>query len=104
MKELTDKYTASEKKAEAEHSKRIHTSMQSMLQSALAKGNALNPEAFVKLLRDKVEVGEDDSMSMKVGDKSVSIDEGVKDWLAQCLKIKADMFSCVLSQISSAPA
>ncbi|WP_297018168.1 hypothetical protein [uncultured Dialister sp.] len=82
VKELTDKYTASEKKVEAEHSKRINTSMQSMLQSALTKGNALNPEAFVKLLRDKVEVGEDDSMSMKVGDKSVSIDEGVKDWLA----------------------
>ena len=81
MKELTDKYAASEEKAKAEHTKRINTAMHSALQAALAKGNALNPEAFIKLLEDKVEVGNDDSLSMKVGDKAVSIDEGVKDWL-----------------------
>lgn len=81
VKELTDKYAASEEKAKAEHTKRINTAMHSALQAALAKGNALNPEAFIKLLEDKVEVGNDDSLSMKVGDKAVSIDEGVKDWL-----------------------
>lgn len=81
VKELTDKYAASEEKAKAEHTKRINTAMHSSLQAALAKGNALNPEAFIKLLEDKVEVGNDDSLSMKVGDKAVSIDEGVKDWL-----------------------
>lgn len=81
VKELTDKYAASEEKAKAEHTKRINTAMHAALQAALAKGNALNPDAFVKLLSDQVVIGDDDSLSMKVGDKAVSIDEGVKDWL-----------------------
>ncbi|MBS5519593.1 MAG: hypothetical protein SOU94_06590 [Acidaminococcus sp.] len=82
VKELTDKYAASEEKAKAEHTKRINTAMHSALQSALAKGNALNPDAFVKLLSDQVVVGDDDSLGMKSGDKMVSIEEGVNGWLA----------------------
>ena len=81
VKELTDKYAASEEKAKAEHTKRIHTAMHSALQTALAKGNALNPEAFTKLLADQVVVTADDTLAMKAGDKTVSIDEGVKGWL-----------------------
>ncbi|MBM6984623.1 MAG: hypothetical protein I3I94_00620 [Acidaminococcaceae bacterium] len=81
VKELTDKYAASEEKAKAEHTKRIHTAMHSALQTALAKGNALNPEAFTKLLSDQVVVNADDTLAMKAGDKTVSIDEGVKGWL-----------------------
>lgn len=83
VKELTDKYAASEEKAKAEHQKRINTAMHSALQSALTKGNALNPEAFIKLLTDQVTVGDDDALTMKVGDKAVSIDDGVKEWLTQ---------------------
>ena len=82
VKELTDKYAASEEKAKAEHTKRIDTAMHSALQAALAKGNALNPDAFVKLLSDQVVVGDDDSLGMKSGDKTVSIEEGVNNWLA----------------------
>ena len=81
VKELTDKYAASEEKAKAEHTKRINTAMHAALQAALAKGNALNPDAFVKLLSDQVVVGDDDSLGMKVGDKTVSIEEGVNGWL-----------------------
>ena len=81
VKELTDKYAASEEKAKAEHTKRINTAMHAALQAALAKGNALNPEAFTKLLEDQVVVNADDTLSMKAGDKMVSIDEGVKGWL-----------------------
>ncbi|MDY6303910.1 MAG: hypothetical protein SPL32_06485 [Succiniclasticum sp.] len=81
VKELTDKYAASEEKAKAEHTKRINTAMHSALQTALANGNALNPEAFTKLLSDQVVVNADDTLSMKAGDKMVSIDEGVKGWL-----------------------
>lgn len=62
VKELTDKYAASEEKAKAEHTKRINTAMHAALQAALAKGNALNPDAFVKLLSDQVVVGDDDSL------------------------------------------
>lgn len=83
VKELTDKYAASEEKAKAEHQKRITTAMHSALSAALTKGNALNPEAFIKLLTDQVNVGEDDSLTMKVGDQAVSIEEGVKGWLEQ---------------------
>lgn len=82
VKELTDKYAASEEKAKAEHTKRIDTAMYSALQAALAKGNALNPDAFVKLLSDQVVVGDDDSLGMKSGDKTVFIEEGVNNWLA----------------------
>lgn len=81
VKELTDKYAASEEKAKAEHTKRISTAMHSALQSALAKGNALNPEAFTKLLLDQVVVGDDDSLGMQSGGKTVSIEEGVNSWL-----------------------
>ncbi|MEE3381007.1 MAG: hypothetical protein VZQ81_03790 [Succiniclasticum sp.] len=81
VKELTDKYAASEEKAKAEHTKRINTAMYSALQTALAKGNALNPEAFTKLLADQVVVNDDDTLGMKSGDKTVSIEEGVKGWL-----------------------
>lgn len=56
--------------------------MHAALQAALAKGNALNPDAFVKLLSDQVVVGDDDSLGMKAGDKTVSIEEGVNGWLA----------------------
>lgn len=82
VKELTDKYAASEEKAKAEHTKRINTAMHAALQAALAKGNALNPDAFVKLLSDQVVIGDDDSLGMKAGDKTVSIEEGVNGWLA----------------------
>ena len=53
------------------------------MQAALAKGNALNPESMVKLVADSIIAKDDDSLVFKNGDKELSIDEGVKAWLAE---------------------
>lgn len=81
VKELTNKYEESQKRATAERDKRIHTATHSALQAALAKGNALSPEAFTKLLEDQVVVNADESLGFKSGDKTISLEEGVNGWL-----------------------
>lgn len=83
VKELTAKYAASEQKAAAEREKRIGASRTAALQSALSKGNALSPEAFVKLLEGNVTAKEDDSLVFMDGDKEISIDDGVAGWLGK---------------------
>lgn len=83
IKDLTEKYTASETKAKAERDKRLATARTAAVQAALAKGNALNPESMVKLVADSIIAKDDDSLVFKNGDKELSIDEGVKAWLAE---------------------
>lgn len=82
IKELTDKYTASEKKAAAEREKRIQTSITSQLTKALADGKAIKPDMLTNLLIQNVQAKDDDSLVYKDGDKEVSIADGVKSWLA----------------------
>ncbi len=81
LKDLTEKYTASEKKATEEHDKRIQTAIKSQLAAALAKGKAIQPDVFTQLLLGNVKAKEDDSLVYKAGDKEISIAEGVESWL-----------------------
>ena len=81
LKDLTEKYTASEKKVTEEHDKRIQTAIKSQLAAALAKGKAIQPDVFTQLLLANVKAKEDDSLVYKVGDKETSIAEGVEGWL-----------------------
>lgn len=81
--ELTAKYEARTKEAEAEKQKRIATATRSQLISALSKGNAVNPEQYATLpaLTGAIVVGDDDTLGFKSGDKTVSISDGVNAWL-----------------------
>lgn len=82
VKDLSDKYEASEAKVKEEKEKRITTSIKTALMQALSKGQALSPESMATLpeLVNAIHVGEDDSLSF--GDKKISIDDGVKEWLS----------------------
>ena len=81
--DLTAKYEARTKEAEAEKQKRIATATRSQLISALSKGNAVNPEQYATLpaLNGAIVVGDDDTLGFKSGDKTVSISDGVNAWL-----------------------
>jgi len=70
-------------KAEAEKTKRISALKHSKIVDALSKGNALSPENFAKLLDENVIVDDNDNISYKSGDNTVTLDEGVKSWLAE---------------------
>lgn len=83
LKDLTEKYSQSEARANAEREKRLSTARQAAAQAAFAKGNALNPEAFVKLVADNIIAKDDDSLAWKDGEKEVSVEEGVNAWLAE---------------------
>ena len=83
VKELSDKYAASEKKAAEEHAKRVRSNINAELTSALAAGKAVDAKTFTKLLADNVTVKDDGSFIFKDGDKEISIADGVKDWLAK---------------------
>ena len=94
LKDLTEKYTASEQKATEEHDKRIQTAIKSQLTAALAKGKAIQPDVFTQLLLANVKAKEDDSLVFKSGDKEISIAEGVEGWLkANPWAIKNDSHS-----------
>lgn len=82
VKDLTDKYTASEEKATTERNKRIQTAIQSQLTTALTDGKAIKPEVFSQLLMGNVKA-DDDSLVFKSGDKEVSVADGVKNWLQE---------------------
>ncbi len=62
LKDLTEKYTASEQKATEEHNKRIQTAIKSQLTAALAKGKAIQPDVFTQLLLANVKAKDDDSL------------------------------------------
>lgn len=49
---------------------------------ALTKGNAARPENMARLIADNIVVGDDETLSYKDGDKTMSLDEGIKGWLA----------------------
>lgn len=83
VKDLTDKYAASEEKATAERAKRIQTAKISQIQAALAKGNAIKPDMITQLLLNNVVAKDDDSLTFKNGDNETSIDDGVANWLKE---------------------
>lgn len=69
-------------RAEAEKGKRIAAMVHSKAVDALTKGNAASPENMARLITDNIVVGDDESLSYKDGDKTMTLDEGVKGWLA----------------------
>ena len=81
LKELSDKYDASEKKAKEEHDRRVQTSIRSKLISALTQGKAIKPEEIAKILSSNISMKDDETVVMKDGDKELSLDEGVAAWL-----------------------
>ena len=89
--DLTAKYEARTKEAEAEKHKRIATATRSQLISALSKGNAVNPEQYATLpaLTGAIVVGDDDTLGFKSGDKTVSIADGVNAWLKARVHLRA---------------
>lgn len=92
FEELKNKYDAAEKKAQEEHSKRVRTSVDTEVINALTKGKAINPEAMLKVVRDNISIGDDDSAAFVDGDKHLSIEEGVSGWLkANPWAVKADV-------------
>lgn len=90
LKELSDKYTASEKKAKEEHDRRVHTSIKSELVKALTQGKAIKPEELAKMF--SVTVKDDDTGIIKSGYKELSIADGVTEWLkANPWAVKTDV-------------
>ena len=81
VKELTDKYTASEKLAAEEKAKRIQSAMKSQITAALTDGKAVKPDVFAQVLLGNVSAKDDGSLVYKDGDKELSVADGVKGWL-----------------------
>jgi len=81
LKDLTDKYNESQKKAQEEHDRRVRTSVRSKLLSALTQGKAVKPEEIVKMFSGSVTMKDDDTAVMKSGDKELSLEDGVAAWL-----------------------
>lgn len=80
--DLTSKYEAAEKKAEAEKAARVNASIKAAAIDALTKGNALNPAEMAKLVSDRIKPGDDDKLTFTGDDgKAVSVADGVKNWL-----------------------
>lgn len=82
VKDLTDKYTASEKKAAEEKAKRIQSAMKSQVMAALTDGKAVKPDVFAQVLLGNISAKDDGSLVYKDGDKELSITDGVKGWLS----------------------
>lgn len=80
---LTKQLTEANAKAEAEKTKRISALKHSKIVDALSKGNALSPENFAKLIDENVVVDDNDNISYKSGDNTLTLDEGVKSWLTE---------------------
>ncbi len=81
VKELTDKYTASEKKAKEEHDRRVQTAIRSKAMAALTNGKAINPEAMLKVIADNISMKEDETVVYRNGDTELSLEDGVAGWL-----------------------
>ncbi|WP_044503178.1 hypothetical protein [Megasphaera massiliensis] len=81
VKELTDKYTASEKLAAEEKQKRIQEAIKSQVLTALTDGKAVKPDVFAQVLLGNVAANDDGSLTYKDGDRELSIADGVAGWL-----------------------
>ena len=81
VKELTDKYAASEKKAKEEHDRRVQTAIRSKAMTALTNGKAINPEAMLKVIADNISMKDDDTVVYRNGDTELSLEDGVAGWL-----------------------
>lgn len=92
VKELTEKYTASEKLAAEEKEKRIQTAMKSQVLAALTDGKAVKPDVFTQVLLGNISAKDDGSLVYKDGDKEMTIADGVAGWLkANPWAVKADV-------------
>ena len=78
---MTLKAKQAEEKAEAEKTKRIAEIKNSKTNSIAAKLNAVNPEIVTKLLLDKINYKDDDSIVFKNGEEEIDIETGVKNFL-----------------------
>ena len=81
VKELTDKYDASEKRAKEEHDQRVRTAVRSKVMDALTQGKAVKPDAMYKILEGNITIDENDNAFYKNGEEEVSLEDGVAQWL-----------------------
>lgn len=80
--QLTEKYNQSEQRAAAERTKRIEAAKLNKAVAALTKGNAANPSEIAKIVLASIQAKDDDSIVYCDGDKELSIEDGVKAYLA----------------------
>ncbi len=81
VKSLQEKLQAATASQEAERAKRMLTLKQSLAIDALTKGNAANPKEMARLILDNIGGDDDSALTYKNGDKEMSIEDGVAEWL-----------------------
>lgn len=81
VKDLTDKYDASEKRAKEEHDKRVRTAVRSKVLDALTQGKAIKPDAMYKILEGNISIDENDNAFYRNGEDELSLEDGVAQWL-----------------------
>ena len=80
--ELTLKVETLEKERAAEKTKRIESVKMAKALAALQNGNAVDPETTSALILGKIKVNDDESVVFMDNDKEMSVDEGIKAFLA----------------------
>lgn len=81
VKQLTEKAAAEETRAKTEREKRIGETKLNKAIAALQNGKAANPAEIAKIVLASIQAKDDDSLVFKDGDKELSVDEGVANWL-----------------------
>lgn len=91
LKASEDKCTELDTLAKTERTKRQSMIRNISIRSALEENKALNPTITSGLLRDRVKVNDDDSLSFMADDGSeVTVDEGVKSFLEKYPEYRAN--------------
>lgn len=91
LKATQDKYTEVDALAKSERVKRQSMIRDTSIRAALESNKALNPTITSGLLRDKVKVNDDDSLTFMADDGSeVTVDEGVKSFLEKYPEYRAN--------------
>lgn len=82
VKRLSDELKAEKDGRQAEREKRIGATKLNKALAALQAGNAINPETLSGIIVPNIIVKDDDTMAYKDGEKEVSIEDGIKAFLA----------------------
>lgn len=82
VKRLSDELKTEKEGRQAEKDKRINATKMNKALAALQAGNAVNPETLSGIIVPNIIVKDDDSMAYKEGEKEISIEEGIKAFLA----------------------
>lgn len=78
---VTKQLTEMTKTAEAEKNKRYDAMKESALVDELTKGKAAAPREMAALIKGNLTIGDNDEIQYKNGDETLSVADGVKNWL-----------------------